>query len=144
LWGHGHTPDRCGPFSLRSFSADVAELIENVAGGPTHVVGHSIGANVGLDLVLRRPELVRSLVQASRGFRFEGEIAPGGASPDELVAQTDAFMGDRYAAVSPDGRDHYPVVLRKDFDLNTREPNFTAVEVASITTRTLILGSDDD
>src|SRR5919106_67405 len=42
LWGHGRTADREGPFSLESFSADVAALIEEVAGGSAHVLGHSI------------------------------------------------------------------------------------------------------
>src|SRR3954447_26821070 len=38
LWGHGRTPDREGPFSLESFATDVAELIERVAGGPSHLM----------------------------------------------------------------------------------------------------------
>src|SRR5687768_12845874 len=50
LWGHGRTADREGPFSLESFASDVAELIERIAGGPAHVLGHSIGATVALTL----------------------------------------------------------------------------------------------
>jgi pimeloyl-ACP methyl ester carboxylesterase len=68
LWGHGRTADREGPFSLESFAADVAGVIERVAGGQAHVLGHSIGAAVCLTLAMRRPELVRKLVQVSGGF----------------------------------------------------------------------------
>ena len=50
LWGHGRTADRDGPFSLDSFATDAAELIEQIAGGRAHVLGHSIGAAVALVL----------------------------------------------------------------------------------------------
>lgn len=54
LWGHGRTADREDPFTLESFATDVAEVIERVAGGPAHVVGHSIGAEVALAVAPRR------------------------------------------------------------------------------------------
>ena len=87
LWGHGRTADREGPYSLESFSTDVAELIERVAGGPAHVLGHSIGAAVALDLTMRRPDLVRTLIQISGGFDIDADAQPG-MSIDEMVEGT--------------------------------------------------------
>jgi pimeloyl-ACP methyl ester carboxylesterase len=142
LWGHGRTDDREGPFSLESFASDVAELIERVAGGPSHVLGHSIGAAVALILALRRPDLVRRMVQVSGGFRPEPEAE--GLSIEAMVEQTVAFLGASYGEVSPDGEAHFPVVVRKDFELSAREPNLTAEEVGSITARTLVVAADDD
>jgi pimeloyl-ACP methyl ester carboxylesterase len=144
LWGHGRTPDREGPFSYESFTADVAELIEQVVGGPVHVLGHSIGSVVGLTLAMRRPELVRQVVMASGGFDHEAEIGAGDGVSDEQVEQTVAFLGATYAAVSPDGEEHFPVVVRKDFELSTREPSYTAEEVGVVTARTLVMVADDD
>jgi pimeloyl-ACP methyl ester carboxylesterase len=144
LWGHGRTADREGPFSLESFATDVAELIERVAGGPAHVVGHSIGAAVALILALRRPELVRRMAQVSGGFRTDAEIGGGNRSIDEMVAQTVAFLGPTYGEVSPDGEAHFPVVVRKDFELSAREPNLTVDEVAAMSVRTLVMAADDD
>jgi pimeloyl-ACP methyl ester carboxylesterase len=141
LWGHGRTADREGPFSLDSFAADVAELIERVAGGPAHVFGHSIGAGVAMVLAMRRPELVRRLVLASGGFNIEAD-AP--IDIDAAVVQTVEFLSGEYGAVSPDGEEHFAVVTRKDFELSSREPKFTAEEIGVISARTLVLSSDDD
>jgi pimeloyl-ACP methyl ester carboxylesterase len=143
LWGHGRTADRDGPFSLESFSTDVAALIERVAGGSAHVLGHSIGAAVALDLTLRRPELVRQLIQVSGGFDIDAD-PPTGLDIDQMVDGTVTFLGSSYGAVSPDGEAHFAVVTRKDFELTSREPKFTAEQVATITQRTLVMVADDD
>jgi pimeloyl-ACP methyl ester carboxylesterase len=144
LWGHGRTADREGQFSLESFATDVAELIERVAGGPAHVLGHSIGAAVALILALRRPDLVRRMVQVSGGFRTDAEIGAEGRMIGDMVKQTVAFLGATYGEVSPDGEAHFPVVVRKDLELSAREPNLTAEQVGSITARTLVMAADDD
>ncbi|OJY63611.1 MAG: hypothetical protein BGP16_01665 [Sphingobium sp. 66-54] len=46
---------------------DLAAIVEQVAGGPTHIVGLSMGAYAGLMLGLERPDLVRSLCLAGGG-----------------------------------------------------------------------------
>lgn len=144
LWGHGRTPDREGDFSLDSFATDVAELLGRVAGEPAHVLGHSIGAGVALFLAMRRPELVRKLVQISGGFNLEGEVGAGDMTIDQMVEQTVAFLGSRYGEVSPDGEAHFAVVVRKDFELSSREPNLTVEQIATVSHRTLIMVADDD
>lgn len=144
LWGHGHTADRDGPFTLESFSTDVAELIERVAGDSTHVLGHSIGAAVALHLTMRRPDLVRKLVVVSGGFDSSAEEGMDGGVTDEMVDQTVAFLGQSYGAVSPDGQDHFAVVVRKDFEMSAREPRFAPDDVAKVTQRTLVMAADDD
>ena len=143
LWGHGRTADREGPFSLESFSTDVAALIEAVAGGSAHVLGHSIGAAVALDLTIRRPELVRQLIQVSGGFDIDAD-PPIGLDIDQMVEGTVKFLGSSYGAVSPDGEEHFAIVTRKEFELTTREPKFTTEQIATITQRTLVMVADDD
>lgn len=144
LWGHGRTADREGPFSLESFSADVAALIEWVAGGSAHVLGHSIGSTVALDLAIRRPELVRQLIQISGGFDVAADTSDREPDIDAMVAGTVKFLGSSYGAVSPDGEEHFAVVTRKDFELSSNEPRFTTDQVAAITHRTLLMVADDD
>jgi pimeloyl-ACP methyl ester carboxylesterase len=144
LWGHGRTPDREGPFSLESFAADVAEIIERVAGGEAHVLGHSIGGAVALTLAMRRPELVRKLIVASAGFDHSAEISMPGMSIDQMVEGTIAFLGSRYGEVSPDGEAHFAVVTRKDFELSAKEPAYTVEEVGAVDHRTLVMVADDD
>jgi pimeloyl-ACP methyl ester carboxylesterase len=143
LWGHGRSPDREGRFSLASFSTDVAEIIETVADGSAHVLGHSIGAAVALDLTLRRPDLVRQLIQISGGFDVDAD-PPTGMSIDQMVEGTVQFLGSTYGEVSPDGQDHFAIVTRKDFELSSREPKLTAEQVGAISHRTLVMVADDD
>ncbi len=143
LWGHGRSPDREGPFTLESFSDDVAELIERVAGGRAHVVGHSIGAAVALVLALRRPELVDLLALISGGYDVSADV-PNPISIDEMVAGTVAFLGSTYGEVSPDGEEHFAVVTRKDFEMSAREPMLTTEQVGAVASRTLVMIADDD
>jgi pimeloyl-ACP methyl ester carboxylesterase len=143
LWGHGRSPDREGRFTLESFSMDVAEIIDGVAGGPAHVLGHSIGAAVGLDLVLRRPDLVQKLIQASGGFDISAD-AQAAIDIDRMVEQTVAFLGSTYGQVSPDGEAHFSTVVRKDFELTSREPVYSNAQVGGIQQPTLVMVADDD
>ena len=143
LWGHGRSPDRDGPFSLDSFATDVAEVIERLAGGSAHVLGHSIGATVALQLALRRPDVVRQLIVMSGGYDISAEEAPP-MSIDDMVAGTVQFLGKTYGEVSPDGEEHFAVVTRKDFELSSREPRIPRADLAALTMRTLIVAADDD
>ena len=144
LWGHGRSPDRDGPFSLASFAGDVADIIERVASGPAHVVGHSIGAAVALELTIRRPDLVRQLVAVSGGFDVAAEESTAGLDIDAMVDQTVAFLGSTYGAVSPDGEAHFATVTRKDFELSSREPRYATEDIGRIDQRTLVMVADDD
>jgi pimeloyl-ACP methyl ester carboxylesterase len=50
---------RQGPFEMGAAATAVAELIRaRVGGGRVHVVGHSLGAQVGVQLLAAEPELV--------------------------------------------------------------------------------------
>jgi pimeloyl-ACP methyl ester carboxylesterase len=138
--GHGHTPDVAGPITLDLMADDLVGFIDKTVGGPAHVVGYSIGATVALLTALRRPDLVRRLALISGGFHHSGWIitpAAGGEMPEQIVAA--------YAEVSPDGRDHFPVVAAKIIDAATESP--LAVPEAALGTikaRTLVMGGDDD
>ena len=141
LRGHGHTADVEGPFKYDSFAQDTIEFLEAVVGAPAHLVGHSIGAGVALFVTLRRPDLVRHLVLVSGVFHHSAELGSGSEPPvDEVVA---AF-GASYGEVSPDGEDHYPVVVRKDFEMGAREPALAASDLSVIPHRTLVMTGDDD
>jgi pimeloyl-ACP methyl ester carboxylesterase len=59
--GHGRSPLH-GPFAVDDLVQDLAELIEQHAGGTAHVVAHSFGTQVAQHLAASRPELVDSLV----------------------------------------------------------------------------------
>lgn len=64
---------------VRDFSDDVAAVIDELRLGPVHLVGWSLGGGVVMQLLLDRPELVRSLtLQAPVSpYGFGGTAADG-------------------------------------------------------------------
>jgi pimeloyl-ACP methyl ester carboxylesterase len=59
-------------FSIAEHAQQLLTFVEQVAGGPAHLVGHSRGGRVVLDAALRNPGLVRSLTLADPGLRLPG------------------------------------------------------------------------
>jgi pimeloyl-ACP methyl ester carboxylesterase len=85
--GHGRSLPHGGPrLARRRHEDDLAALIEGVAGGSAHLVGHSYGASVALGLAVRRPELVRSV------SAHEPPLL-GIAPPDRGVEQAAGALG---------------------------------------------------
>jgi pimeloyl-ACP methyl ester carboxylesterase len=137
--GHGRTPDAPGPITIDIMARDTIAFLERVVGGPARLVGYSAGGSVALQVALLRPDLVERLVLISTAHDLDGLIfkpSAEGTVPAEIV--------DAYAEVSPDGRDHFPVVLRKIVDAVATEPAPDPAELRAVTPRTLVLAGDDD
>ncbi len=139
--GHGHTPDVDGPLTYELMATDTIAFLEAVVAGPAHLVGHSDGAVAALLTALHRPDLVRRLVLVSGGFHRDGQV-PGADQID--VDQVVAAFGAAYGEVSPDGQDHFPVVVDKVAQLGLREPTMAAADLGGVTSRTLVMAGDDD
>ena len=60
-------PEEDAAYGYEAAWRDLAAVVEEVAGGPAHIIGLSMGAYAALMLGLHRPELVRSLVLAGCG-----------------------------------------------------------------------------
>jgi pimeloyl-ACP methyl ester carboxylesterase len=138
--GHGHTPDVAGPISYQLMAQDTAAFLDALGIGPAHLVGHSDGANVALLVALARPDLVSKMVLISGNFHHDGLIS--GLDLGDLSAND--YLADAYAQVSPDGRDHFPVVAAKIIRMASEEPTLTTADLARVTTRTLVMAGDDD
>lgn len=65
--GHGKTDKPKGPYSVKLFAADAANLIKQLGKGPVHVVGNSLGGMVAFQLVVDYPEVVKSLTIINSG-----------------------------------------------------------------------------
>jgi pimeloyl-ACP methyl ester carboxylesterase len=114
---HGRTPDVDGPISFELMAQDTIAFLETVVGGPAHLVGVSDGAIVALLVALRRPDLARRLVFIAGVFHRDGwasgVLDPEGGPPE--------FLARLYAEISPDGPDHYPVVVAKLEQMHAEE-----------------------
>ncbi|NYJ05894.1 alpha/beta fold hydrolase [Petropleomorpha daqingensis] len=139
--GHGHTADVDGPITYRVMADDTIAFLDEVLGGPAHVVGHSDGAFVALLVAIQRPDLIDRLVMISGGFDKSGE-----ASPDMEfdAAAVVAFLGKAYGEVSPDGEAHFPVVVAKIGELMKYEPHLDIADLRQVTARSLVMFADDD
>jgi pimeloyl-ACP methyl ester carboxylesterase len=138
--GHGRTPDVAGPITFDAMAQDTIVFLETVVGQRAHLVGSSDGAIVGLLVALRRPDLVDRLVVVAAPFHFDGwyphVIDPANEPPE--------FLARLYAELSPDGADHYPVVVSKLARMHTEEPALGPDDLGEIESRTLIMVGDDD
>jgi pimeloyl-ACP methyl ester carboxylesterase len=138
--GHGRTPDVEGPITYELMAKDTIAFLEEVVGGPAHLVGWSAGASVALLVALRRPDLARRVVLISGVFHRDGWI-PAAIDPN---ASQPEVLARGYAELSPDGPDHFPVVSAKLARMNWEEPALAASELGGVTSRTLVMIGDDD
>jgi pimeloyl-ACP methyl ester carboxylesterase len=137
--GHGRTPD-AGEMSYAAMADDTVRFLEKVVGGPARLLGCSDGAVVALHVALRRPDLVPRLAFVAGVFHRDGW------QPGVLEGETDPpeFLADSYGELSPDGRDHFRVVVGKLARMHREEPTLSAAELAGIRCRTLVMVGDDD
>src|SRR5262245_27937690 len=137
--GHGHTPDVPGPITVELMAQDTVAFVEEVARGPARVVGYSAGAIVALWVAAARPGLVEKLVLISGAFHPDGVLFRPRADappPEPLLAA--------YAGVSPDGRDHFPLVVAKIARAAEEQTGLSHEELGGIACSTLVMAADDD
>ena len=116
---HGRSRHVPGPLTFEAMAANTVAFLERSAETPVHLLGYSDGAIVALYVALARPDLVRSLVFAAAVFHYEGWL------PGVLDGEVPSSMGDSYGELSPDGRNHWPVVVEKLDALHAVAPALT-------------------
>lgn len=141
-------------FSVEQHASDVAALIEAMDIGPAHVVGHSRGGAVAMQLVLQRPDLVRALVlgdpggfddllpDTPEGRSMAAESARIFEQLREDLATTDAETAARHfsdALSGPGAWARRPQASRQVMLDNLRtgpasaqRPQFTLAQIASV------------
>ena len=143
--GHAHTPDVQGPLTYGVMADDTVGYLEQVVGGPAHLVGWSDGAVVALLVAQRRPDLADRLVLIGQYYNSSGKVT--GGLDDQLRAGGDQvmrFLRAEYDQVSPDGPDHFPVVYAKMLRMLATEPELDLGSLAAVDAPTLVLQGDRD
>jgi pimeloyl-ACP methyl ester carboxylesterase len=142
--GHGRTPDAAGPITYEMMAANTAAFLDATGTGAANLVGWSDGAVVGMLVALRRPELVRKLVVIGQYFNFEGEVPEFRAMIDYWGTDLPEALHEVYDRVSPDGPEHFPVVLEKMMRMWREEPDLAFSELAGVRAPVLLMQGDDD
>jgi pimeloyl-ACP methyl ester carboxylesterase len=143
--GHGRTPDVEGPITYSIMADDTICFIEALGIEPAHVIGFSDGGAVALLLALRRPDLARKLVLIGQWANSDGAAPETRAMMESLSADVlPPMLKALYAAVSPDGPDHFEAVFEKLKPSWLGADDVELPELAKIPAPTLVLLGDRD
>lgn len=142
---HGHTPDVEGRLSYHDMAQDTIDFLTTVVGSPAHLVGWSDGGIVALLVAIARPDLVRKIAVTGANFKPPPEIGMA-EGLDELSADAPEMGMFRamYEAASPDGAEHWPIVVGKLVEMYRAEPDIPIEDLGRISAPTLVLVGDDD
>ena len=142
--GHGRTadlPDR--PFHYHDMAEDTVELMRQLGIESAAIVGYSDGGIIGLDLAIHHPERVAKLAVTGANSRTDGYTAENLEWVRSLNPDAEP-VSDAYARLSPDGAEHWPIVLRRLQRMWAVEPSFTREQLQSIEAPTLVIVGDAD
>lgn len=142
--GHGRTTDRAAPVRFETSADDVAALLRHLGIARADLLGFSNGASVGLQVAIRHPELVRSLVFASAMTRRDGAQS----ELWQFMSQADFStmprpLKDAFLRVNPDTA-QLRVMHDKDAERMRNFQDVPAALLGSVRARTLILIGDRD
>jgi pimeloyl-ACP methyl ester carboxylesterase len=142
---HGRTADADRPLSYEGMADDAAALLGHLAIAQADVVGFSMGGCAAIQVAVRHPQLVRTLVPISAGFRSD-------AMQPELLAMIptitpEMFAGSpfeaTYQAVAPHP-DRFPELVMKLKQLDETPFAWPEDDIRGITAPTLIVTGDAD
>lgn len=93
--GHGRSEPIATPYTLEDMADDAATLIREVASGPVHFAGLSLGGMVAQALAVRHPTLLKSIVIAnSAGYYDEAARTTWQARVQTVRAQGMAAIAE--------------------------------------------------
>ncbi|HEX7297957.1 MAG TPA: alpha/beta fold hydrolase [Solirubrobacteraceae bacterium] len=97
--GAGLSSDPPGPFGMADWADVVAALIRVLRLGPSHIVGHSWGGSLGIEVYRRHPGAAASLVLADTYAGWKGSLpATVCAERLEMALRTSAMSPDEVVA----------------------------------------------
>jgi pimeloyl-ACP methyl ester carboxylesterase len=149
LQGHGRTADIDRPITPAALAADVVALLDHLGIECAHVLGHSMGAAVTLELAVNHPTRVRSIVPISASVRPDGmheDLADPSryATSTRLPTQQDfAEFREAYLRLSPHP-EHFDDFLAALSSSNADLKGWSDEQLAGITARALLVIGDHD
>ncbi|HEX8973290.1 alpha/beta hydrolase [Oryzihumus sp.] len=149
MQGHGRTADIDREITPAALAGDVVALLDHLGIERAHVLGHSLGGAVTLELAVNHPTRVRSVVPVSASVRPDGmheDLSDPSrfATSTRMPTQQDfADFRDVYLRLSPHPEhfeDFLASLSRSAADLR----GWSDEQLAGITAPTLIVQGDHD
>jgi pimeloyl-ACP methyl ester carboxylesterase len=140
--GHGRSSDTDAPFSYDEMADETIAFLDDLVGGPAHLVGWSDGGIVALLVSLKRPDLIDRQVLIGANFHYDG-LMPGFTMPDDPEDESVNPLKDAYSTVAVDPA-HWPVFYAKAIHLFATAPTLAVDDLGRVSTPTLVLAGDDE
>lgn len=147
--GHGRTADIDRDISFGAWASDVVALLDHLGIDRAHVLGHSMGAGVALELAISHPDRVRSIVPISGSLDNDGQHPdlkdPSTYATSELMPTPEDFaaMQEAYVRLSPHPERFQDLMARMSVSIEAWK-GWTGQQTAAITAPALIVVGDRD
>ncbi len=149
LQGHGHTADIDREITPSNSASDVVALLDHLGIDRAHVLGHSMGGAVTLELGVSHPARVRSLVPISASVRPDG-MHPDLMDPSKHATSTrmptqQDFLDfqEAYKRLSPHP-EHFDEFLATLSSSDADLRGWSDEQLGGITSPTLLVMGDHD
>lgn len=149
MQGHGRTADTGRAITPAALASDVVGLLDHLGIDRAHMLGHSLGGGVALELAVSHPDRVRSIVPMSISVRADGtheEIT----DPNKHVTSTRmptpqdfADMTEAYKRLSPHP-EHFDDFVAMLSGVASQLEGWTDEQLAGVTAPTLLMIGDND
>lgn len=149
MQGHGRTADVDRAITPAALASDVVGLLDHLGIDRAHVLGHSMGAAVAVELAVTHPGRVRSIVPISGSVRPEGthqdlaDPSRHATSTRMPTARDFADFRAAYLRLSPHP-EHFDDFLATLSASNADLTGWSDEQLAAITAPTLVVLGDHD
>lgn len=149
LQGHGRTADIDREITPAALASDVVGLLDHLGIDRAHILGHSMGAAVTLELAVCHPDRVRRVVPISASVRPDGihedlaDPSKYATSPRLPTQQDFAEFAAEYRRLSPHP-DHFDEFLARLSASNADLKGWTDEQLAGISAPVFIVQGDRD
>ncbi len=143
--GHGRTNDAEGAIDFSLMASDFEGLLDHLGIKNAMIIGWSDGGVIGLEMAMRRPDLVKKVVAFGAHARPDGMTEEFKAAVETFTPESfPAILVEGYKALSPDGADHWPVVFEKLKTMWLTLPDYQDSELEAIRCPVLLLLGEHD